>query len=123
MLQFDVHPDPSQKTIHFLYTRTLNVQGIPDPSLDPNNLYHHYDTLVLKSESDDEESIGDFSSEDEYGDISCTTPGTYTSSKLTFSDQIEYETEEVPAHYVMYNTRKSDQYSPFKQDMSLLTIL
>ena len=106
VLQFDVHPDPSQKTIHLLYTRTLNAQGIPDPSLDPNNLCHHYDTLVLKSESDDEESIGHFSSEDEYDDISCTTPGTHTSSKLTFSDQIEYETEEVPAHYVMYNARK-----------------
>ena len=118
VLQFDVHPNSSQKTVH-LYTRTLNVQGIPDPSLDPNNLCHHYDALVLKSESDDEESIGDFSSEDEYGDISCTTPSTYTSSILTFSDQIEYKTKEVPVHYVMYNARKSDHYNPFKQDMSL----
>ena len=65
VLQFDVHPNPSKKTIHLLYTRTLNAQGIPNPSLDPDNLCHHYDTLVLKSESDDEESIGDFSSEDE----------------------------------------------------------
>ena len=87
VLQFDVHPNPSPKTIHLLYTRTLNAQGIPDSSLD--NLCHHYDTLVLKSESDDKESIGDFSSEDEYGDISCTTPSTHTSSILTFSDQIE----------------------------------
>ena len=95
------------------------MQGIPHPSLDPNNLCHHYGALALKSESDDEESIGDFSSEDEYGDISCTTPGTHTSSILTFFDQIEYKTKEVPAHYVMYNARKSYRYNPFKQDMSL----
>ena len=48
VLQFDVHPNPSSKTIHLLYTRTLNSQGIADPWLDPNNLCHHYDALVLK---------------------------------------------------------------------------
>ena len=58
VLQFDVHPNSSTKTIHLLYTRTLNSQGIPDPSLDPNNLCHHYDALVLKG--NDEDSIGDF---------------------------------------------------------------
>ena len=60
MLQYNVHPNPSQKAIHLLYTRTLNVQGIPDPSLDPNNLCHHYDALVLKSESDDRKALGIF---------------------------------------------------------------
>ena len=50
ILQFDVHPIPSTKTIHLLYTRTLNSQGIPDPSLDPNNLCHHCDVLVLKGD-------------------------------------------------------------------------
>ena len=64
-MQFDVHPTPSTKTIHLLYTRTLNSQGIPDPFLDPNNLCGHSDALVLKG--DDEDSIGDFSSDEEYG--------------------------------------------------------
>ena len=41
VLQFDVHPTPSTKTIHLLHTRTLNSHGIPDPSLDPNNMCHH----------------------------------------------------------------------------------
>ena len=67
VLQFDVHPTPSTKTIHLLHTRTLNSQGIPDPSLDPNNLCHQYDALVLKGSSDDEDSIGDFFSDEEYG--------------------------------------------------------
>ena len=46
VLQFDVYPTPLQKTIHLLYTRTLNAEGIPDASLDPNNLCHHYDALI-----------------------------------------------------------------------------
>ena len=71
VLHFDVSPTPSTKTIHLLYTRTLNSQGIPDPSLDPNNLCHHYDVLVLKG--NDEDSIGDFSSDEEYGGTT-TTP-------------------------------------------------
>ena len=49
-----------QKQFTFLYTRTLNSQGIPDPSLDPNNLCHHYDALVFKDPSDDEDSTGGF---------------------------------------------------------------
>ena len=73
VLQFDVHPNPSTKTIYLLYTRTLNCQGIPDPSLDPDNLCHHYNALVLQGPSDDEESIGDFSSDEEYGGTT-TTP-------------------------------------------------
>ena len=32
-LQFDVHPNPSQHTIHLLYSHTLNADGIPDPTL------------------------------------------------------------------------------------------
>ena len=71
VLQFDVHPNSSTKTIHLLYTRTLNSEGIPDPSLDPNNLCHHYDALELKG--DDEDSIGSFSSDEEYGGTT-TTP-------------------------------------------------
>ena len=47
-LQFDVHLNPSQHTIHLLYSRTLNADGIPDPTLDPNNVCHHYDALILK---------------------------------------------------------------------------
>ena len=67
VLQFDVYPTPSQKTIHLLYTRTLNAEGIPDASLDPNNLCHHYDALILKSATDDdEEDDGLFPSDEEY---------------------------------------------------------
>ena len=67
IVQFDVYPAPSQKTIHLLYTRTLNAEGIPDASLDPNNLCHHYDTLILKSATDDdEEDDGLFPSDEEY---------------------------------------------------------
>ena len=69
VLQFDVHPTPSTKTIHLLYTGTLKSQGIPDPSLDSNNLCHYYDALVLKGPSDDEDSIG----HEEYGGTT-TTP-------------------------------------------------
>ena len=58
LLQFDVHPIPSTKTIHLPYTRTLNSQGIPNPLLDPNNLCHHYDALVLKG--NDQDRIGEF---------------------------------------------------------------
>ena len=86
VLQFDVHPTPSTKTIHLLYPRTLNSQGIPDPSLDPNNLCSHYYALVLKG--DDENSIGDFSSEEEYGGTTTTPPSTPSSGILTYSENI-----------------------------------
>ena len=68
ILQFDVYPAPSQKTIHLLYTRTLNAEGIPDASLDPNNLCHHYDTLIEKvlTVVDDVEDDGLFPSDEEY---------------------------------------------------------
>ena len=74
VLQFVVHPSSSTKTIHLLYTRTLISQGIPDPSLDPNNLCHHYDALVLKGLSDNEDSIGNFSSDEQYGGTTTTLP-------------------------------------------------
>ena len=129
VLQFDVYPTPSQKTIHLLYTRTLNAEGIPDASLDPNNLCHHYDALILKSATDDdEEDDGLFPSDEEYmGNsltqetlISTKTTTSITSSDiLTYSNDIEYQLEDIPHHYIMYNVKKSDQYNPFKQDMSL----
>ena len=111
ILQFDVYPTPSQKTIHLLYTRTLNAEGIPDTSLDPNNLCHHYDALVLKSATDgDEEDDGLFPSDEEYMGNSLTqetlisTTTSITSSDiLTYSNDIEYQVEDIP----------------FKQDMSL----
>ena len=121
ILQFDVHPTPSTKTIH-LYTRTLNSQGIPDPLLDPNNLYHHYDALVLKHPSDDEDSMGDFFSVEEYSETNTSppaTPSTSSSGILTYSENIEYETDDVLPYYVMYNAKKSDCHNPFKQDLSL----
>ena len=120
VLQFDVHPTSSTETIHLLYTRTLNSQGILDPSLDPNNLCHHYDALVLKG--NDEDSSGDFSSDEEYGrttTISPSTPSTPSSGILTYSEKIKYETDDVPLHYVMYNAKKSDWHNPSKQDLSL----
>ena len=129
VLQFDVYPTPSQKTIHLLYTRTLNAEGIPDASLDPNNLCHHYDALILKSATDDdEEDDGLFPSDEEYmGNsltqetlIATTTTTSITSSDiLTYSNDIEYQVEDVPYHYIMYNVKKSDWYNPFKLDMSL----
>ena len=67
ILQFDVYPTPSQKPIHLLYTRTLNAEGIPDASLDPNNLCHHYDALILKSATDDDkEDDGLFPSDEKF---------------------------------------------------------
>ena len=70
ILQFDVYPTPSQKTNHLLYTRTLSAEVIPDASLDPNNLCHHYDALILKSATDDdEEDDGLFPSDEEYMEI------------------------------------------------------
>ena len=127
ILQFDVYPTSSQKTIHLLYTRTLNAEGIPDPSLDPNNLCHHYDVLILKSATDDdEEDDGLFPSDEEYVGNSLTqetlisTTTSITSSDiLTYSNDIEYQKEDVPHHYIMYNTKESDWCNPFKQDMSL----
>ena len=127
ILQFDVYPTPSQKTIHLLYTRTLNAEGIPDASLDPNNVCHHYDALILKSATDDdEEDDGLFPSDEEYMGNSLTqetlvstTTTTTSTSIFTYSNDIEYQVEEVPHHYIMYNMKKSDRYNPFKQDMSL----
>ena len=127
ILQFDVYPAPSQKTIHLLYTRTLNAEGIPDVSLDPNNVCHHYYALILKSATDDdEEDDGLFPSDEEYMGNSLTqvtlvstTTTTTSTSILTYSNDIEYQVEEVPHHYIMYNMKKSDRYNPFKQDMSL----
>ena len=130
ILQFDVYPTPSQKTIHLLYTRTLNAEGIPDASHGPNNLCHHYDALILKNATDDnEEDDGLFPSDEEYmGNsltqetlISTTTTSITSSDILTYSNDIEFQVEEVPHHYIMYNMKKSDWYNPFKQDMSLFT--
>ena len=54
--------------------------------------------------------------------ISTTTTTSITSSDiLTYSNDIEYQVEDVRYHYIMYNAKKSDQYNPFKQDMSLFT--
>ena len=112
ILQFDVYPTPSQKTIHLLYTRTLNAEGIPDASLDPNNLCHHFDALILKSGTDDdEEDDGPFPSDEEYmGNslaqetlVSTTITTSITSSDiLTYSNDTEYQVEDVPPplHYV-----------------------
>ena len=125
ILQFDVYPTPSQKTIHLLYTRTLNAEGIP-ASLDPNNLCHHYDALTLRRATDDnEEDDGPFPSDEEYMRnslaqetlISTTTTSITSSDILTYSNDIEYQVEDVPHHYIMYNVKKSHRYNPFKQDM------
>ena len=119
ILQFDVYPTPSQKTIHLLYSRTLNAEGIPDASLDPNNLCHHYDALILKSATDDEEEEDGLfpSDEEQMGNsltletlVSTTTTTSSTSSDiLRYSNDIEYQVEEVPHHYIMYNAKKSVQ--------------
>ena len=122
ILQFDVYPTPSQKTIHLLYTRTLNDEGIPDASLDPNNLCHHYDALILKSATDDdEEDDGLFPSDEEYMGNSLTqetlmsTTTTTTSSTsndiLTYSNDTEYQVEEVP-HHIIYNTKNLTGTTP-----------
>ena len=133
VLQFDVYPTPSQKTIHLLYTRTLNAEDIPDASLDPNNLCHHCDALILISGTDDdEEDDGLFPSDEEYmrnsltqetliSTTTTTTTSITSSDILTYSNDIEYQVEDVPHHYIMYNTKKSNWYNPFKQDMSLFT--
>ena len=128
-LQFDVHPNPSQHMIHLLYSRTLNAYGIPDPTLDPNNVCHHYDALILKASSEDECSIGSFSSDEEYSQksqestINTGPSGTPPpiSGIVSCTADIEFETDEVPDHYIMYNAPKSDHYNKFKQDMGLFT--
>ena len=86
--------------------------------LDSYNLCHHYDAHVLKG---DEDSIGDFSSDEEYGGTTTTpsTPSTPSSGILTYSENIQCEMDDVPPHYVMYNAKKSDWHNPFKQDLSL----
>ena len=105
VLQFDVYPTPSQKTIHLLYTRTLNAEGIPDASLDPNNLCHHYDALILKSGTDDdEEDYCLFPSDEEYmGNsltqetlVSTTTTSITSSDILTYSNDIEHKWKTSP---------------------------
>ena len=48
-----------------------------------------------------------------------STPSIPSSGILTYSENIEFETDDVLPHYVMYNTKKSDRYNPFKQDLSL----
>ena len=110
ILQFDVYPTPSLKTIHLLYTRTLNAEGIPDASLDPNNLCHHYDALILKSATDDnEKDDGPFPSDEEYmgnsltqetlvSTTATTTTSITSSDILTYSNDIEYQVEDVPYH-------------------------
>ena len=128
-LQFDVHPNPSQHTIHLLYSCTLNADRIPDPTLDPNNLCHHYDALILKPSSEDEGSIRSFSSDEEYSqksqestintDPSDTPP--LINGIVSCTNDIEFETDEVLDHYIMYNVPKSDVYNKFKQDMGLFT--
>ena len=110
-LQFDVQPNPSQHMIHLLYSHTLNADGIPDPTLDPNNVWHHYDALILKPSSEDEGSIGSFSSDKEYSQKSQeSTINTGPSSTpplisgiVSCTDDIEFETDEVLDHYIMYN--------------------
>ena len=85
----------------------------------------------IKSATDDEEEHdGLFPSDEEYMEnsltqetlISTTTTTTTSctsSDTLTYSNDIEYQVEEVPHHYIMYNMKKSDWYNPFKQDMPL----
>ena len=130
-LQFDVHPNPSQHMIHLLYSCTLNADGIPDPTLDPNNVCHHYDALILKPSSEDEGSIRSFSSDEEYSQksqestINTGPSGTPPpiSGIVSCTDDIEFETDEVPDHYIMYNVPKSNVYNKFKQDMGLSPML
>ena len=91
---------------------------------------HHYDALILKSATDDdEEDDGLFPSDEEYvGNsltqetlVSTTTTSITSSDILTYSNDIKYQVEDVPHHYIMYNMKKSDQHDPFKKDMSLFT--
>ena len=90
-LQFDVHPNPSQHTIHLLYSHTLNADGIPDPTLDLNNLCHHYDALILKPSSEDEGSIRSFSSDKEYSQKSQeSTINTDIRIKVAYNTQDHY---------------------------------
>ena len=48
-----------------------------------------------------------------------STLSTPSSGILTHSENMEYETDDVLPHYVMYNAKKSDRHNPFKQDLSL----
>ena len=90
---------------------------------------HHYDALILKSATDDDEKDdGLFPSDEEYVGNSLTqetlistTTSIISSDILTYSNDIEYQVEDVPHHYIMYNMKKSGQHNPFKQDMSLFT--
>ena len=68
---------------------------------------------------DDEDSIGEISSDEEYRGTTTTPPSTPSSGILTYSQNIEYEMEDVLRYYVMYNDKKSDGHNPFKQDLSL----
>ena len=52
--------------------------------------------------------------------VTTTTTTSITSSDiLTYSNDIKYQVEDIPYHYIMYNVKKSDWYNPFKPDMSL----
>ena len=126
ILQFDVYPTPSQETIHLLYTRTLNAEGIPDTSLDLNNLCHHYDALILKSGTDDdEEDDGLFPSDEEYmGDsltqetlISTTTTTTSITSSdiLTYLNDTEYQVEEFPTTTLCITQKNPTSTTPSKK--------
>ena len=89
VLRFDVYPTPSQKTIHLLYTRTLNAEGISDASLDPNNLCHHYDALILKSGTDDnEEDDGLFPFDEEYMGNSLTQKHSFQQQQQQHQSQV-----------------------------------
>ena len=91
ILQFDVYLTPSQKTIHLLYTRALNAEGTPDASLDPNNLCHHYDALILKSGTvDDEEDDGLFPSDEEYMGNSLTQETLISITTTTTSNCLHF---------------------------------
>ena len=85
--------------------------------------------LSLKSATDDDEDDnGLFPSDEEYmGNlltqetlVTTTTTTSITSSDiLMYSNDIEYQVEDVPYHYIMYNAKKSNWYNPFKLDMLL----
>ena len=120
VLQFDVYPTPSQKTIHLLYTRTLMLKVYLMPHLIQTILCHHYDALILKNATDENEEYMENSLTQETL-VSTTTTSITSSNILMYSNDIEYQVEDIPYHYIMYNVKKSDWYNPFKQDMSIFT--
>ena len=89
---------------------------------------HRYDALILKSATDDdEEDDGLFPSDEYMGNsltqetLISTTTSITSSDILTYSNDIEYQAEDVPHHYIMYNMKKSERYNPFQHNMSLFT--